>query len=138
MKKNLLILVIVLLVGIIVNSCSDNEKEPPICNLGEHLGIGETCNGTNCTLKDYRTAEQKVSFPKEIYRYGRESNYTAEELRDTADKIIAEFKELKDGGTDCDAIMAKIAKLCVVQAANGGYTWDGTTFGLDPDAPTDS
>ena len=172
MKRNLLILAIVLLIGFIVNSCGGDEENEcsickngqhcythcvnencpvhdcknhkknecsicsPICNLGEHLGIGETCNGINCTLQDYRTSKQKASFPKEINRYGKASNYTDAELRTTADKIIAAFdKIIADANGEIEArdnILPKISKLYVVKAANSHYTWIGTDFGADP------
>jgi hypothetical protein len=176
MKRNLLILVIILLIGFIVNSCGGDEENEcsicnsgqhcythcvnencpvhdcnnhnknecticnPLCNLGEHLGVGETCNGTNCTLKDYRTAAQKISFPKEIYRYSAEVNYPGTELRDTADKIVAAFEQIVVNANGeiaaRDDILEKIGKLYVVKSSDTGntgrYTWDGTDFGADP------
>jgi len=172
MKRNLLILVIILLIGFIVNSCGGDEENEcsickngqhcythcvneycnvhdcknhnknecpicnPICNLGAHLGIDETCNGNNCTLQDYRTAEQKVTFPKEINRYGAKSNYTDQELRDTADKIIAAFGYAKESFANDEAIynqlLDAITRVCVTKAENGRYTWDLTTLGFDP------
>ena len=106
-----------------------------------HRGIGETCpGGDECGLQDYRTVTQKISFPKEIYRYGAKTNYTDVELRDTADKIVAAFEQIvNNAGGEIEArdnILDKIGKLYVVKAANttitGGYTWDGTDFGADP------
>ena len=53
MKRNLLILVIILLIGIIVNSCGDDEKKSSCeCNPKQH-NEGESCctgNGCNCTI----------------------------------------------------------------------------------------
>ena len=166
MKRNLLILVIILLIGFITNSCIDDENEcsickngqhcnthcviencpvhdcknhnknecpicNPMCNLGAHLGIGETCNGTNCTLQDYRTAEQKILFPKEINRYGKASNYTAKQLTDTVANIIAGYGLLV--GTTQGNFIAKAGKVCVTKAQNGEYTWDKTVFGFHID-----
>jgi len=90
-------------------------------------------------LQDYRTAEQKLSFPKEINRYGKASNYTAEQLRQTADNIITAFENLKtdSGQAKYDNVMSKISRLCVTIAANTtpgtpgyNYTWDGSIFGV--------
>jgi len=137
MKRIWLVLAIILLIGFIVNSCSDEEKEPPVCNLGAHLGIGETCNGNNCILQDYRTAEQKATFPKEINRYGKKTNYSDTELRQTTDKIVAAFDKIASDNGDkvlYDIVLSKIGKLYVVKAANGYYTWNKTDFGADPAA----
>jgi len=53
MKRNLLILAIILLIGFIVNSCGDDEKKSSCeCNPKQH-NEGETCctgNGCNCTI----------------------------------------------------------------------------------------
>jgi len=53
MKRNLLILVIILLIGFIVNSCIDDEKKISCeCNPKQH-NEGEICctgNGCNCTI----------------------------------------------------------------------------------------
>jgi len=99
MKRNLLFLAIILLIGFIVNSCDDEEKETPVCNLGAHLGIGETCNGTNCTYKDYRTVDMKNEshndyFQWPIYRVGTLSNYGANgaDITTTVTNILAGYK----------------------------------------------
>ena len=140
MKRNWLILIIILLIGFIVNSCiGDEEKEcsicksgqhcythcvnencnvhdcknhnknecpicNPICNLGEHLGIGETCNGINCTLKDYRTVDMKDEshndyFQWSIYRVGALSNYgtNGADLTATVPNILAGYKGVSVG-----------------------------------------
>ena len=141
MKTKTLLLLAAILVLVIAAACNDdpaaNGEETP-CTLGAHLGIGETCSGTSCTLQDYRTPAQAASFPKPIYRYGKTVNYTAEELRNTADGIIAAFEAVKDlsNAEEYNAIMAAIARLCVTQAANNRYTWDGETLGADPDTPS--
>ena len=53
MKRNLLILVIILLIGFIVNSCGDEEKKSSCeCNPKQH-NEGESCctgNGCNCII----------------------------------------------------------------------------------------
>jgi len=53
MKRNLLILVIILLIGFIVNSCGDDEKKSSCeCNPKQH-NEGESCcngNGCNCII----------------------------------------------------------------------------------------
>jgi len=53
MKRNLLILAIILLIGFIVNSCSDEEKKSSCeCNPKQH-NEGESCctdNGCNCII----------------------------------------------------------------------------------------
>jgi len=174
MKRNLLILVIILLIGFIVNSCGDDEESEcsicksgqhcythcvnencnvhdcenhninecpvcnPICNLGAHLGIDETCNGNNCTLQDHRNAAQKIAFPdngvgRPIYRYGKLSNYNIsdpKEIEKTVDMIIDIFTG--EGGlygrgeSIYNRINDNIDKLCVTKTSGDyGYTWGG-------------
>jgi len=51
MKRNLLILVIILLIGFIVNSCGDDENECSICKSGHHCYthcVNENCNVHDC------------------------------------------------------------------------------------------
>jgi len=148
MKRNLLILVIIFLIGFIVNSCGDEEKEPPVCNLGAHLGIDETCNGNNCTLQDHRNAAQKIAFPdnavgRPIYRYGKLSNYNIsdpKEIEKTIDMIIEIFTGteglLNRGEGIYNNINNNIDKLCVTKSEDGTWTWggDGTVLGVDPAA----
>ena len=131
MKKYLTVILLTIMAVAFIGC----KTEPDPCNLGAHLGIGETCTGTSCTLQDYRTEEQKLTFPKEINRYGKASNYTAQELRTTTDNIVMEFVNIKNAfnPTEYSAIMAKIVRLCVAQAENNMYIWDGVTFGVDPD-----
>jgi len=110
MKRNLLILVIILLIGFIVNSCGDEEKEPPVCNLGAHLGIEETCNGSNCSLQNYNTSTGEDAFPVPIYRVGALSDFQNAPATPeaTASHIIATYaiqgdtdkKAIKDGVPD--------------------------------------
>ena len=137
MKRNLLVLVIIMLIGFIVNSCSDEEKEPPVCNLGAHLGIDETCNGNNCTLQDHRNAAQKIAFPdngvgRPIYRYGKLSNYNIsdpKEIEKTVDMIIDVFTGerglLGRGEEIYNRINTNIDKLCVTKSEDGTWTWGG-------------
>jgi len=108
--------------------------------IDDHLGVDEICwsGKEDCGLEDYRTDEQKETFPRPIYRYGAKSNYTEEELRDTSDKIIAAFEQIITNAGDVEArdqILEKITKLYVAKAANtavnGRYTWNGTDFGAD-------
>jgi len=148
MKRNLLILVIIMLIGFIVNSCGDEEKEPPVCNLGAHLGIDETCNGNNCTLQDHRNVAQKIAFPdngvgRPIYRYGKLSNYNIsdpKEIEKTVDMIIDVFTGegglLSRGELIYNAINDNIDKLCVTKSEDGTWTWGGdvTVLGVDPAA----
>jgi len=155
MKRNLLILVNIMLIGFVVNSCGDDEKEPPVCNLGAHLGIDETCNGNNCTLQDHRNEAQRIAFPdngvgRPIYRYGKLSNYNIsdpKEIEKTVDKIIEIFTRtieispgiaglLSRGEKIYDRINANIDKLCVTKSEDGTWTWggDGTVLGVDPAA----
>ena len=128
MKRNLLILAIVLLIGFIVNSCDDEEKEPPVCNLGEHLGIGETCNGTNCSLQNYNTSTGANTFPKPIYRVGAKGNNGAT-LTSTASAIVDAYntKIAAPGGS----VKTRFdnSGLTEIQMYLGGttnYTWSGS------------
>jgi len=121
----LAIVIILTIVTMVILGC---KTEPEPCNLGAHLGIGETCTGTNCTLQDYRTEEQKLTFPKAINRYGKESNYTSQQLRTTADNIVAGYNTLNT--TQKNNLMSKVSQFCVTNAQNGYYTWDGSIFGI--------
>jgi len=122
----LAIVIILMIVAVVILGC---KTEPVACNLGVHLGIGETCTGSACTLQDYRTDEQKLTFPKEIYRYGKEVNYTTQELRTTADNIVGGYNMIGTQETK-NAVIAGADKICVTKAANSGYTWDGSVFGV--------
>jgi len=123
MKRNWLVLAIILLIGFIVNSCGDDEKEPPICNLGAHLGIGETCNGNNCSLQNYNTSTGANAFPKPIYRVGKEGNNETT-FTNTAIAIVSAYNGLDP--------MAKgdfnSKGLTEVHMHIGGkyYTWSGS------------
>jgi len=117
-----------------------------------HLGIDESaCLGSDrtgadkCGLQDYRTAEQKATFPKEINRYGKKTNYTDAELSKGVADIISIFSQIKANLEQqsgyYDAVMEEIDKLCVSQssgtnALNTNYTWNKTLkiLGVDPDA----
>jgi len=50
MKRNLLILVIILLIGFITNSCSDDENECSFCKNGQHCNTH--CVIENCPVHD--------------------------------------------------------------------------------------
>jgi len=146
MKRNLLILVIILLIGFIVNSCGGDEKEPPACNLGEHLGIGETCNGTNCTYKDYRTVDMKNEshndyFQWPIYRVGELSNYGENDLTSTVDNILTGYKGLEDLNDLPNLKKSSLEQVHITYNASvpipdaievllGKYTWNGTILGI--------
>jgi len=152
MKNKIWVLLTIAGIVIAIMSCDDKDKDnggtieptpdPVYCpdkGGNGHLGVGEDCikdTGTCSGLQDYRTAAQKASFPKEINRYGKVSNYTAQELRNTADKIIAAFDLIiadANGEIETrDEILLEIAKLYVVKAANNYYTWNKTDFGADP------
>jgi len=109
----------------------------------DHLGIGEvkgeTCSD-DCTLQDYRTTEQKISFPENaIYRYGKEVNYTAQELSQAAaanyviDMFIGKdgLNEVTGGGDAYKNIMDKIEVICFIPAVDlnvkMGYNWNNAT-----------
>ena len=136
-----------------MHDCKNHNKNEcsicnPICNLGEHLGIGETCNGNNCTLQDHRNAAQKISYPdngvgRPIYRYGKLSNYNIsdpKEIEKTIDMIIEIFTGteglLNRGEGIYNNINNNIDKLCVTKSEDGTWTWggDGTVLGVDPAA----
>ena len=129
--------IVLLMIAAAIMGC---KTEPELCALGAHLGIGESCTGTSCSLQDYRTEAQKASFSKAINRYGKESNYTAQQLRTTADNIVTAFGNFRTGQGQAkyDNVMSKISKLCVTLAASGNYTWDGSTFGAHVTITTSS
>jgi len=179
MKRNLLVLAIILLIGFIVNSCGGDEENEcsickngqhcythcvnencnvhdcknhnknecpicnPICDLGEHLGVGETCNGINCTLKDYRTVDMKNEshndyFQWPIYRVGALSNYGENDLTTTVGNILTGYKglnplielvNLKNSSLEQVHITYN-APSGLLEAVFGKYTWDGTILGI--------
>jgi len=125
--------------------------------LHDHLGIDEAkCTiSAGCELKDYRTPEQKISFPeKEINRYGKEINYLPTEpgdartadkvIRDTANIIIGVYNGIikdnnnsKVGKYGYTTLMETVDKVCVVRAQNLYYTFSEDKmgemiFGVDP------
>jgi len=61
MKRNLLILAFILLIGFIVNSCGDDEeKECSICKSGQHCYthcVNENCNVHDCKNHNKTTCE---------------------------------------------------------------------------------
>ena len=102
MKRNWLFLVIILLIGLIVNSCGDDEK--PTCaeacpeSQRDHLGINENCNhngktiqgSCECTLKIYGNISTS-NIP--IYRESAVSNTDAVIA---AGHIVAGFDMIAD------------------------------------------
>jgi len=142
-NKMVLLPIVLLMIAAAIMGC---KTEPELCALGAHLGINEKCSTTgndSCGLQDYRTEAQKASFSKAINRYGKESNYTAKQLRDTADNIVKAFNDFRsDGGGSgpamYDNVMSKISKLCVTLAANSRHTWDGATLGADVSATSNN
>jgi len=133
-----------------VGNVNKNNLELVAHPTSNHLGIAESCLGSDragaakCGLEDHRNATQKTAFHAPVYRYGKLSNYNIldpKEIEKTIDKIISGFSDIKaeeaegsyPDGT-YDAVWAAVGRLCVTKAANGMYTWDGTTFGADPQA----
>ena len=109
----------------------------PVCNLGAHLGIGETCNGTSCTLQDYRTENAKNFshadyFPVPINRVGAESNFTSGTLTSAAGNVISAHNGLSttDKNNIKDGVPA--GKLSAVHIYNnlGSYKWNGNILGI--------
>jgi len=132
MKRNLLILVIILLIGFIVNSCGDEEKETPVCNLGAHLGIGETCNGSNCSLQNYNTSTGTNAFPKPIYRVGPVGDFNANALTKTVNDIMITYTDPSILGLTTGHKMLVNQRLDFVQIhkEGGDYTWKDKVLGL--------
>jgi len=105
MKRNLLILVIILLIGFIVNSCDDNNVSTNLCkcpNGTEHEWNDTCCSGNcNCTFKPHPCENRELGIGEEpcgfyecscviknygelyedsdiyIYRIGNINNYTS-------------------------------------------------------------
>ena len=115
----------------------------PICNLGEHLGIGETCNGTNCTFKDYRTVDMKNEshndyFQWPIYRVGAESHYQEIELTTTVGNILTAFKGLDPLSELPNLKNSSLKQVHITYNAPSGlleivlgkYTWNGSILGI--------
>jgi len=125
-ENKIVLPIVLLMIAAAIMGC---KTEPELCALGAHLGIGESCTGTDCTLEDYRTPAQIFTFPKEINRYGKASNYTTEQLRQTADNIVEGYNLVSPASVQ-SAAMSKIGKICVTKAQNNAYTWDGSIFGV--------
>jgi len=136
--------VLIMMAGIIIGIIACDDKPKETYTPSNHLGIDETCpQSTECGLQDYRTAEQKAVFPKEINRYGKAKYYTDAELKKAVADIISIFNQIETASTPSyyDGIVAAIDKLCVVQSSgtnvlNTNYTWNKTLkiLGVDPDA----
>ena len=130
MKRNLLIMVIILLFGFVVNSCGDDEKDPPVCNLGAHLGIGETCNGTNCSLQNYNTSIGANAFPKPIYRVGPIGDFNSNSLTKTVNDIMLTYTDpiiLGLGGADKLRVEQRL-DFVQIYKEGGDYTWNDYTW----------
>jgi len=119
----------------------------------DHLGIDEAkCTASaGCELQDYNNYVPRLLTPgdpedgqfvlnKPIYRYGKEANYTSEELALNADRIIDGFRQRRAnyGSEYYDEIMTAINTLCVVKPAavpvtGGTYVWisDRKLFGVN-------
>jgi hypothetical protein len=159
MKRNLLVLAVILLIGFIVNSCGGEENEcsickngqhcnthcvnencpvhdcknhnknecsicNPICNLGEHLGIGEICNGSNCSLQNYNTSTGVNAFPKPIYRVGPVTDFNASVLAKTVDDVMETYTENTMGFDGLDKInFEKNMSYVQIYKTGGYYTW---------------
>jgi len=131
MKRNWLVLVIILLIGFIVNSCGDDEKTPdiycPSPNDG-HLGIGENCikNTGGCSgLYNYAKG---TAFPQTIpiYRVGAEGNNGAT-FTSTGNAIVDAYK---NGILNNSNAVTRFnnSGLTEVRIHIGGkkYTWGGS------------
>ena len=128
MKKNLIIILLIV-VAVAFIGC---KTEPEPCNLGAHLGIGETCTGTSCTLQDYNTSTGPNAFPKPIYRVGAVSNFDANVLAKTVDDIMTTYTNPSLLGMD-QASKNRISERLLhveIYKAGGNYTWKNKVLGL--------
>jgi len=126
-KRNLLILAIILLIGFVVNSCGDEEKTPdvycPSPNDG-HLGIGENCIKNTGGCGGLYNYAKGTAFPKPIYRVGAEGSNGAT-FTSTAGAMATAYNSLI-GTTAEDRFNAR--DLTEVHMHIGGkiYTWSGS------------
>jgi len=145
MKRNLLILVIILLIGFIVNSCSDEEK--PTCaeacpeSQHDHLGINENCNhngktiqgSCECMLKVYDNISTS-NIP--IYRESAVSNadaiVAAGHIVAGFDMIADAFKNTIRDKVSAVHISAIIDNTTCLPDGNGKYIITlGANIGID-------
>jgi len=127
MKRNWLVLAIILLIGFVVNSCVDDEKTPdvycPSLNDG-HLGIGENCIKNTGGCGGLYNYAKRTAFPQTIpiYRVGAEGSNGAT-FTSTAGAMATAYNDLDS--------VAKIrfndSGLTEVHLHIGGtpYTWNG-------------
>ena len=136
MKTKTLLLLAAILVLVIAAACNDdpaaNGGETP-CTLGAHLGIGETCSGTNCTLQNYNTSTGSDAFPVPIYRIGAESSFASAAATPAAmaDHILSIYSSLESSEKNAIKNGVQDVKLIEVHIFNSGmYTWDKSILGL--------
>ena len=122
-NKMVLLPIVLLIIAAAIMGC---KTEPELCALGAHLGIGESCTGTSCSLQDYNT--NHAAFPKDIYRVGAASKYTPSELSTTANNIVTAYSAVM--APAAQTVMRNIGKIAITKASNNEYTWDGTVLGV--------
>jgi len=145
MKKNfILTAAIIVLTTLNLTTCIEPITTPDlVCNLGAHLGIGENCGGTNCTLKNYNTSTGADAFPVPIYRIGAESSFTNASATPaaTAANILTKYASLTQ--TEKEAIKngvpevsVKLTKIHIFNIQGKLYSWDKSVLGLQAEINT--
>ena len=133
MKRNLLILVIVLLIGFIVNSCGDDDEKRTCAEAcpesqRDHLGINENCNhngktiqgSCECTLKTYGNVN---SIP--VYRM---SNVTDAQMT-TADTMANLVTGYANSTSKTNINNAKVSAIYITTIDNAGCFPDPKVVG---------
>jgi len=131
-ENKILLPIVLLMIAAAIMGC---KTEPELCALGAHLGIGESCSGTSCTLEEYRTANMKNSghadyFKWPIYRVGTKSHYTDTELTNTVTNILAGYKGLSST-SQTNLKNSSLSEVRITfSAPHDWYTWNGSNLGI--------
>jgi len=133
-ENKILLPIVLLMIAAAIMGC---KTEPELCALGAHLGIGESCSGTSCSLQDYRTANAKNSshadyFPVPINRVGAEGNFASGTLTSAANNVVSAHKGLSTSDKNAIKNGVPAGKLLAVHIYNilGSYKWNGSILGI--------
>ena len=130
MKRNLLILAIILLIGFVVNSCGDEEKTPdvycPSPNDG-HLGIGENCIKNTGGCGGLYNYAKGTAFPQTIpiYRVGAEGNNDAT-FSGTAGAMATAYNGLNGAEKERFNDDSGLTEVHMYIDGTKTYTWSGS------------